>query len=191
MTNEDTDSIVADSRGKILTIPNLLSVFRLCLIPLLVWLYCWKQAYAWTGSILILSGVTDLLDGYIARRFNAVSDLGKVLDPVADKLTQGAMLLCLLTRFPLMWLPLSLMVVRELFMATTGLWIIRKTGRVLGAEWHGKAATVLLYAAMILHVFWYAIPEMVSMLSIAICAVMIAVSFVLYGIRNIQVLKGG
>ena len=179
------------SQNRILTVPNVLSLFRLCLIPLFVWLYCEKQAYAWTGAILILSGLTDLIDGYIARKFHAISNLGKILDPVADKLTQVAILLCLLTRFPFMWLPLVLMILKELFMAVTGLWIIKKTGRVFGASWHGKVATSLIYAMMIYHVLWHKIPENISTMSIVICAVMIAISFVLYGVRNLRALKGG
>ncbi len=70
------EQINTQKRNQILTIPNLLSFFRLCLIPLFVWLYCVKQAYIWTGTVLLLSGVTDLADGYIARKFHAVSDLG-------------------------------------------------------------------------------------------------------------------
>ena len=78
-----------------------------------------------------------------------VSDLGKILDPIADKLTQAAMLLCLLISFPLMLFPLLLMACKELFMAVTGTLIIRKTGMVPGAAWHGKAATVLLYTCLL------------------------------------------
>ena len=58
-------------------------------------------------------------DGFIARKFDATSDVGKILDPIADKLTQGAMLFCLLTRFPLMWVPLALLIVKELFIGLT------------------------------------------------------------------------
>ena len=104
------------SQSKILTIPNLLSFFRLCLIPVFMWLYCVERNYLWTGIILIISGLTDTVDGIIARKFNMISDLGKVLDPIADKVTQAAMLFCLLTRFPLMIAPLALMVVKEFFM---------------------------------------------------------------------------
>ena len=182
------EQINTQKRNQILTIPNLLSFFRLCLIPLFVWLYCVKQAYIWTGTVLLLSGVTDLADGYIARKFHAVSDLGKVLDPVADKLTQAAMLLCLLSRFPLMWIPLVLMILKELFMALTGLLVIRKTGQVFGANWHGKAATCLLYAMMILHVVWAHIPDRISLFFIIACTLMMSVSLILYGIRNLQAL---
>ena len=90
------------SENKILTVPNLLSLFRLLLIPVIVWLYWFQKDYFPAGALLILSGLTDLADGYIARHFNAVSNVGKILDPIADKLTQAAMLFCLVTRFPLM-----------------------------------------------------------------------------------------
>ncbi len=174
---------------RILTIPNILSFFRICLIPVIVWLYVYKKEYTWTACVLILSGVTDMVDGFIARRFNMISNVGKVLDPIADKLTQAVMLICLFTRFPMMIVPLILMLVRELFMGVTGLLIIKKTGNVLGACWHGKVATCLLYVMMILHVFWYDIPVMASDFAIAVCTLMVAVSFGLYGIRNMKILK--
>lgn len=117
------------------------------------------------------------------------SDLGKVLDPVADKLTQAAMLACLLTRFPLMVLPLGIMVVKEIFMGITGLLVIRKTGSVFGADWHGKVITWLLYAMMVLHLFWYNIPAQVSQVLIGICVVMMLLSLVIYGSHHIRTLK--
>ena len=177
------------SQSRILTIPNLLSFFRLCLIPVFMWLYCVQKNYLWTGIILILSGLTDTVDGIIARKFNMISDLGKVLDPIADKLTQAAMLFCLLTRFPLMIAPLALMVVKEFFMGVTGLLVIRKTGEVFGADWHGKVNTWLLYAMMILHVFWNNIPDTVSRVLIGICVIMMLISLVLYGRHNLKALK--
>lgn len=173
---------------KIITIPNILSAFRLCLIPAIVWQYCAEENPLMAGHLLILSGITDIVDGLIARRFHMVSDLGKILDPIADKLTQGTMLICLLLRFPLMIAPLLLMVAKETFMGITGLLVIRRKGTVQGANWHGKAATVLLYAMMILHVFWYEITPVVSTISIAACTGMIGVSFLLYGIRNMRAL---
>lgn len=76
-----------------ITIPNMLSVFRLILIPFFVYAYCVEQNFWKTAALLALSGISDTADGYIARRFNMVSDLGKIIDPVADKLTQAAMML--------------------------------------------------------------------------------------------------
>ena len=179
------------SQSKILTIPNLLSFFRLCLIPVFMWLYCVERNYLWTGIILIISGLTDTVDGIIARKFNMISDLGKVLDPIADKVTQAAMLFCLLTRFPLMIVPLGLMVFKEFFMGVTGFLVIQKTGKVFGADWHGKVNTWLLYAMMILHVFWYNIPDTVSKVLIAVCVIMMTISLVRYARHNMKALKEG
>lgn len=177
-----------ESKSKIVTIPNILSLFRICLIPLIVWLYCVEKRDLWAGGILLLSGATDIADGYIARRFSMVSDLGKALDPVADKLTQAAMLICLLTRFPLILCPLLLMAVKEVFMGAAGLLLIRKTGNVPAAVWHGKAATFLLYAMILVHLFWSGIPAAVSAVFIGACTAMIGISFGLYAFRYARIL---
>lgn len=178
------------TENKILTIPNLLSLFRLILIPVIVWLYWFRKDYFPAGVLLIVSGLTDLADGYIARHFNAVSNVGKILDPIADKLTQAATLFCLVTRFPLMAAPFGFLVIKEVFIGTTGLLMIRKTGKVVGADFHGKVATTLLYAMMILHIFWIDIPSTVSAVSILICLVSMAFTLLTYGSRNMRVLQG-
>lgn len=174
---------------KIITIPNIFSFFRICLIPVLVWLYGVEHDYMWAGYILILSGITDMVDGYIARHFHMVSNLGKILDPIADKLTQGVMLMCLVLRFPLMIVPFVLLIAKEIYMSVSGILVIQRTGIVCGADWHGKAATCFLYGTMILHVFWHEITPVVSAVCIIACAALIGVSFVLYAIRNAKLLK--
>ncbi len=174
---------------KIVTIPNILSFFRICLLPVIVWLYGVENNYVWAGYILILSGVTDMADGYIARHFHMISNLGKILDPIADKLTQGVMLLCLVLRFHWMIVPFILMIAKEIYMSVSGILVIQRTGIVCGAQWHGKAATCFLYGMMILHIFWQEITPVASMVSIIACTVMIGISFVLYGIRNVKLLK--
>ena len=176
---------------KIVTIPNILSLFRLCLIPVIVWLYCVKEDQLWTTLVLALSGLTDVVDGIIARKFDMVSDFGKAFDPVADKLTQIAMLFCLVTRFPYMLLPLIILTVKEILAATLNMLTIKKTGEVLGAVWHGKVNTVLLYAMMLIHLVWFNIPPVASHLLIALCTGMMLLSAVLYSIRNIRALRGG
>ena len=105
---------------KIVTIPNIISFFRLCLIPLIVWLYLVKEDSLLTGITVMFSFFTDIVDGYIARRFNMISDVGKVLDPIADKTTQGVVVLLLATRFPLLWIVVALILIKETFMAITG-----------------------------------------------------------------------
>ncbi len=179
-----------DIKKQILTIPNVLSVFRLALIPVIVVLYVVYRNYTATTLLLALSGLTDVADGFIARRFNMVSDLGKAIDPVADKLTQVAMLVCLVTRFHLMALPLALLLIKEFFAGVTGLMMIKKTHSVHSAKWHGKLTTVLLYSTMLLHLLWVDIPSPVSSATILACTAMILISAVLYGISNLKVLLG-
>ncbi len=178
------------SSNKIFTVPNLLSIARLALIPLLLWLYLKKEAYGWTAAVLLLSGLTDVADGCIARRFHLVSDFGKALDPVADKLTQFAMLLCLVHRFPAMLIPLSILVAKELITGLFSLVVVCTTKTVEGADWHGKVCTVLLYGTMALHLLFPHIPQSLSRGSILACTAMMVISFILYTIRNIRALTG-
>lgn len=177
-------------KNQILTIPNLLSLLRLAMIPLLMWLYLKKQHYGWTVFVLILSAATDIADGIIARSFNMVSDFGKALDPVADKLTQIAMLFCLVSRFSNLLILLVLLVVKEIISGIMSLMAIRKTGKVYGADWHGKVTTVLLYSLMGLHIVWYNIPMMVSNILIFLCAAMMLYSMMQYWRRNWKMIRG-
>ena len=178
-----------DNEKQFLTIPNLLSVFRILLIPVIAWLYCGRGSYPLAACMLALSGATDIADGFIARRFHMVSDLGKVLDPVADKLTQTAMLACLLTRFEVMWGLLAVLVVKEAVMAAMGLFVIRRTREVYSARWHGKLATCVIYTVIFLHIVWYSIPTGISA-ALAWCAIgTILMSLVLYTVQNIRKLR--
>lgn len=176
---------------KILTVPNILSFLRIAMIPLFVWLYCWEKNYPMTALVLALSGLTDVADGYIARHFNMVSDFGKALDPVADKLTQFCMMVCLLTRpeFKLIFIPVVLIVIKEIVTGISSLIVIKRTGEVMCADWHGKVTTFLLYTMMIAHILWYNIPFAWSTVLILACVWMMLTSFVLYIIRNVNALK--
>lgn len=177
------------SRKQIFTVPNILSFLRLAMIPLIIWLYCVEKSPGWTLFVITLSGVTDVVDGFIARKFNLVTDFGKALDPIADKLTQIAVLFCLLTRFPLMGLPLILMVVKETVAFILRLIVFKRTQLVHSAEWHGKLTTVLLYLLMGLHIVWYTIPSTVSIVCILSVTGVMFLSFVLYTVSNALILK--
>lgn len=176
-------------KGKILTIPNLLSLIRILLIPIFVWLYLGEENVPATAVVLVLSGLTDALDGFIARHYHMVSDFGKALDPFADKLTQFAMLCCLVVRFPRMLWLIIVLCVKEVLVASSQLLVIRKTELVLGAEWHGKITTILLYAVMILHLLWLDIPATLSWSLVGLCIGMLLLSGVLYGIRNYRAIR--
>lgn len=165
---------------RILTIPNLLSLLRLIMIPQLMWLYLEKQNYVWTTVLLVLSGITDVLDGFIARKFHMISEFGKAFDPIVDKLTQVAMLYCVGFTFPEVRYLLIALVVKEFITGVMSLCSIRKTGQVQGAEWHGKVVTVLLYVLIADRL----IPGLLSAALMILCAGMMVVSMVLYWKRN-------
>lgn len=177
--------------NKFLTVPNVLSLFRIALIPVIVWLYAISGNMVWSGVVLIVSGLTDIADGWIARHYNMVSEVGKALDPIADKLTQGAVLLCMIFRYPLLVFPFILLLAKEAFVGVTGLLLIQKSGAVYGAEWHGKAATCLIYAVLLLHLFWTEIPLAATLVSVILASGMMLISLFLYGIRNLKLLKDG
>ena len=177
-------------KHKIITIPNILSLFRLLLIPVIMWLYIVKEDPVLTTVILVLSGITDIVDGIIARKCHMVSDFGKAFDPVADKLTQIAMLFCLVSRFKWMLLPLCVMVIKEVTAGILGLLVIRKTGNVCGAVWHGKATTVSLYSMMIIHLIWYNIPGVISGILIGACTALALLSAFMYSRENVRILLG-
>lgn len=177
--------------NKFLTVPNVLSLFRIALIPVIVWLYAISGNMVWSGVVLIVSGLTDIADGWIARHYNMVSEVGKALDPIADKLTQGAVLLCMIFRYPLLVFPFILLLAKEAFVGVTGLLLIQKSGAVYGAEWHGKAATCLIYAVLLLHLFWTEIPPAATLVSVILASGMMLISLFLYGIRNLKLLKDG
>ncbi len=178
-------------KHRIITIPNILSAFRLLLIPVIVWLYVFRQDYLWTTAVLALSGITDIVDGIIARKFHMISDFGKAFDPVADKLTQIAMLFCLVTRFKWMLLPLCVMIVKEILAGILGLLVIRRTGAVNGAVWHGKATTASLYSMMIIHLIWFNIPGVISGILIGCCTALALLSAFLYSSENLKKLRSG
>lgn len=183
-----TDS-VNKYQKKILTIPNILSFFRLCLIPILMWLYIEKKNYLLTMLVLTLSGVTDVIDGIVARKCNMISDFGKIFDPVADKLTQMSMLFCMIARFPYMIYPFAILVVKELCTGITSLISIKRTTTVKGAVWHGKLTTVSLYAMMAVHLLWFNIPKTISLMMVGICIGIMLMSFIMYTIQNIKAIK--
>ena len=179
------------SRDSVLTIPNLLTVVRLLLIGPIVWAFAGLGDGTLAAVLLTVSGATDVIDGWIARHFRMISPLGKALDPLADKLTQFAVLICLATRYPVMRLPLVLLVIKEVTSGLMGLMVFRATGEVRGADWHGKVVTCLLYALMIAHILWKDMPAGLSNTLTGLCMGMMALSFALYVRRHIRAIRDG
>lgn len=182
--------------SKVFTIPNILTTFRIVLIPVFMFFYLTgpEKNYIVVIIIAAVSFLTDLLDGIIARSFNMVSDLGKALDPIADKLSQASLLGCLCYRFPNLLYLLIFLAVKEL---VSGLFLLKAmnlTGEVYSAKWHGKLTTGCISVTMLTHLLWPKIPPNISDIMLIVTACMMAISFALYltqHIRNIRAAKKG
>ncbi len=161
-----------DWKKEIFTIPNLLSLFRLILIPVYVLIYLkadHASDYALAAAVLAVSCLTDMIDGKIARKFNLISTVGKVLDPVADKATQFCLLMCLSIEFPILWSLLAFFVIKEGFQLIAMLISYRK-GKVLkGALFSGKLCTTILFVSLIVMVLFH--NSMSHFVITAICCV--------------------
>lgn len=175
---------------QLFSVPNILSYIRIALIPLIVWLYVGKQNYSGAFIVILISSFTDIADGFIARHFNMITDFGKMIDPVADKLTQLAIIVCLVTRFPLMLLPLCIMPVKEIASFIMRLRLFQKHEEIYGALWHGKLNTVLLYIVICSHiVFPNFMSGMLSTVSILISSAFMIFSFVMYTVSCVNYFK--
>lgn len=172
---------------RILTVPNLLSFFRILLIPVIICLY-FKEQYWWAFGLLVLSGATDVVDGWIARTFHVVSDFGKAIDPVADKLTQIALLLCLM---PMKyWWMVAVLITKEASIGILTLIALRRTHSVYSAGWYGKICTVVIYLSMFVLILWRDADPTFVLVDAIVCSALIALAFVLYLIRYTAILRG-
>ena len=141
------------TKKEIFSIPNIMGYFRILLIPVFCYLYITAESereYLYAAFVVLISSLTDLFDGKIARRFNMITELGKALDPIADKLTHGALAVCLATRYPLMWVLIVLMIIKEGYMGIQGLIFLKKGKMLDGAMWFGKVCTATLFAGMLI-----------------------------------------
>ena len=137
-----------------MNIPNTLSAFRIVLIPVFCVLFIMGTPYyPYAGIVLVLSGLSDMLDGFLARKLHQETELGKILDPIADKLTLGAVVISMWfvyhRNYPWITLALSIMFLKELMMAIGGYVIVKKGRKLVKAKWWGKVATVVFYGCMI------------------------------------------
>ena len=166
-------------RKQIWSIPNLLSLFRILLIPVMVTLYVKGRTIA-ALVVFGVSALSDIVDGQIARRFNMVTDLGKMLDPLADKLTQGAALLCVAQHRPQLFFLLGFMAMKELVQASIGARSMKKTGQAFSSKWFGKLCTVVTTACLMAMFAFPNMSEQVVNALLILCAGMMVVSLALY-----------
>ena len=147
-----------DRKNKIWTIPNILSIFRLLIIPVYLSIYITADSvkdYVLAATVLAVSCLTDMIDGQIARRFNMMSTIGQLLDPVADKATQFCLLVCMAIEYPVLWSLMVLFVIKEGFQLIAMLLAYRKGKMLRGALPSGKICTTVLFVSMIAMVLFH------------------------------------
>lgn len=176
--------LLKDWKKDILSIPNILSFFRLILIPVYVAIYlnadCSSDYYI-AGSILAVSCLTDLIDGQIARRFHMVTTLGKILDPLADKLTQFALIVCLALRYSFLWYVVALFFIKEIFQLVAGsIRLLRKKRMLKGALLSGKICTTILFISLIILVLFPTLNTTAVKIIAIIDSVFLSVAFADY-----------
>ncbi len=135
-----------------LTIPNLLSLLRILLIAPFVCFFI-SGNYVAAAIMLIISGLSDACDGYIARTFNQVTSVGKLLDPIADKLTLFAIMVCITLFSPVLTPFMIILIIKDLFMLIGGTIMFRKNIAPPAAKWYGKVGTFIFYITVCLIVF--------------------------------------
>lgn len=149
-------------KREILSIPNLLSLFRLALIPVYVVIYLNANSaehYYLAGGILAVSCLTDMIDGKIARKFNMITKLGIFLDPVADKATQFTLTICLAIKHPVLWSLAAFFVLKEGFQLIAGFVMFAKGKMLKGALLPGKICTTVLFVSLIVLVMYPNAPK--------------------------------
>lgn len=130
------------------SVPNVISLIRLAIIPFMVWFYL-EGKLVWAVAMVAISGLSDAIDGYIARHFNQITPLGKVLDPVADKLTQIALGVCLVFSFPFVLPLVILLVIKDALMLFWGVRLLKAGQSPFSARWWGKVATIAFYIGVL------------------------------------------
>lgn len=172
-------------------LPNILTYIRILLVPVFIYVFLTAKTplqVLLAAGVVFLSALTDLLDGFIARKFNIITDWGKFIDPIADKLMQAAMFFCVVAKatgdktlfFSLLIITI-LFVVKEIVSFLVSFFIYKKTGKHLdGSIWCGKACTVVIYFVMLLFIMFPDLGQLIKLFLILFAGVFIIIAFVVY-----------
>ena len=133
---------------KLKYIPNIISGIRILLVPVFIYLFfAYYDAHIYAPlCVFLISGITDVIDGYLARRNNWITDLGKLLDPLADKLMQCSVLVCFAIKNPALWWLAGMFIAKELFMISGAIIVFKKIKVAVKSHWYGKITTAFFYA---------------------------------------------
>ncbi len=171
---------------KILTASNCISFFRILLaIPTIIFLL--RDEFLLTGSLMVIAYITDLLDGYVARKTGSISEFGKMIDPVADKIYVAALILAMVSKglVPL-WFVL-IVIGKDIFIMLGVLLSRKKIGAVLPSNYWGKSAILLTIICLFLSV--RGVSQDILVFGWVASTVLIAISFVIYAVRASKLIK--
>ena len=169
--------------GQIFSLPNILSYIRILMIPIIIVCYLSLSLPVTAAILVIASGFTDVLDGFIARKFHMVTDFGKLVDPIADKLTQAALICGLVPQYLVVVGLVVLMAVKELLLLKWGLKAFHEREKVNSSKWFGKLCSLFIYLSLFVLFLRPIIlfPEFVAYILIGLCVVFVVISTILYG----------
>ncbi len=168
---------------KLKHIPNILSVIRILLVFVFVFVLFGLDQPVWAVVIFLTAGATDVVDGFLARKFNWITNLGKLLDPFADKFMQCTVLICFFIKG---YIPLWFVIpffVKEAATLLIGLIVIKRRNVVVVSKWYGKAAVCLFYVTVVFSVWfeaYFSLHPVVQVLVFAPAVIFAIVAFAAY-----------
>ena len=167
-------------------IPNILTIIRFILIPFIFMSVIFHH-YLIGLVIFTISAITDILDCYIARKYNYITNIGKLIDPLADKLTQIFLLLALSILNILPWWILAIVFVKECVMVISASFLYKRKDVVVYSKWYGKMATTLFYLAiifsLIINQFNIALPFRIDLYLYYLAILATIFSLIMYAIK--------
>ncbi len=175
------------------SIPNLMGYFRILMIPVFLGAYYNAETtadYLIAFAILAVSLLTDFFDGKIARKFNMITNFGKMLDPVADKLTQGALALAVTFKYPIMKILLAFFICKELYMGIMGLYLLKKKDYHYGAQWYGKICTAVMDVGIFIMLLFPQLDYRIVFVLFVIMMGLMLLSLVKYIQFHVAVIRG-
>jgi len=170
-------------REDFFSLPNILTYIRILLVPLFCVVYCNATTisdHIWSIVIVLISAATDILDGYIARNWNMITDWGKIIDPIADKAMQAAIMFCIVIKYHWVGILIGLYAIKEITSLCLSAYLFKKGKHIDGAKWYGKVCTVILYITLLSYIVIPNIPPMYNGILIGECSTFIVIAFGLY-----------
>lgn len=180
------------NKKDLLTIPNILTYFRFLLIPVFIILYLNADTFMenlLAVACVVASAITDIADGKIARKRNQITDIGKILDPVADKFMEFAMMFCVAFRYPPVIILFIVFAIKELVSLCFSGYLFKNDKNIGGAMWCGKLCTVILYTVLLIFLVIPNIGKTLMFIMIIAALAAMVLAFVVYMHAYVRLIK--